>query len=68
MMSPICKKYDTLVSPKKKLIAHFILSTQATVTQNGMGPNAALVQAPIEKQVIRTCAAVVWITWKSAVT
>ena len=54
MISPICKKYDTLASPKKKLIAHFILSTHTTVTQKGMGPKAALAQAPIEKQLMRT--------------
>ena len=54
---PICKKLEKFIIPSKKLIAHFMLSTHAKVTQKDMGPIRVLRKAPMEKQVIRTWAA-----------
>jgi hypothetical protein len=47
--SAICRKEETLLRAQKKLTDHLKHSTQAAVTQNGIGPNTVLKKPPMEK-------------------
>ena len=67
-MIAICRKAEVFSSPRKKVKANLYISVNPKATQNGRGPNIALLVAPRARQPRISWKERVCVAWTSAVT